>query len=1050
MQAEPRRLPQWPPPPRQPPPPPPPQRGLLADQLGILQRQQQQQQRDPSLLMQVKQSSESVGNTTREASPVSSSSPSERGDPDHSPRIYDLAVPTNWSELLVGLMQPALLAQLQQADPDGAAIVSRRDASLFSQYMHDLQSFGAGLAPGEELNMDLEPPHCWGCDDYEEALSESEEGSGGESDGESYDWSDEDEETGVDPEIGHESEDAYELIEYEEVPYWLERIRLDVDSSEIQAALRERLKQDTGLRRALEAEEPQTFHAILHASQPAFADFLDAVLDACPVKDYSAGGSGGGGRGGRSPGLRSELSAPQDALKALADALGDDFSDEEAISDGDDASDDDHDGSTSAGATGTSSGRRGSACRPEGTAPCSSSSGRGGGGGAAHSSLRPRPNKAAHMGSSSSSGGAGRRHVPGGPRPQLQRGGSSGSGGSDGVVGRLALGACAGGRSSSSGGVKLSERTADGDGGGGEDAGGDSWSWSSPFRSRLRSPRRSSADRLAAELATSAERSSRRQTLSAEPTADEYGQPKLSRDVLEDLTPRSSRSAGVGADGRGRSRGRRRESDEGADSRSDGQSGCSRVSGSSTFDRMEGGGYAHGSSIASSSNLSKSTRSKHSRSSRSRNGSSRHGSHKSQSAGSRSAGSRSECDSECSLSSLRELPIQEEPFLAADERGRIRRSSAAELSMAVSSPRVCVAGGLQPYLVTLEEADLETGSPRPLMPAPLSEASRGAASGGGGSVGGVGGGGCSKNSTRVAIPTRRASISADQLEAGFTSSSAPSRQPDRQPSATAPRRFPTASPLSASPAVSPRAPVPHASSHTPRSGRQTARPIATPLGGGSPGGSASTLSPAAVAAAAATAARQHVPGRVVRALGESLVKEHLSKTGLPQDCFTSSASSSDSSPTCSERRGVPAAAQHQRPSAVAAHQLRPMGSPLADSAPRGPRAVPLASPLRVAVPLSPSVGGSWQGSSSASARPAPCDSPRGPAALQGGAEAGSAAGNSAGGSSARRVAASSPSGTSSVSSVIKRWPPMRREPDRDSPTCSSTAGDEMAPELVSC
>lgn len=286
MQKETRRLPQWPPPPRQPPPAQLPQRDLLADHLDIWRQQQQQQQREPPLSLGgnrvVKQSSESGGNTTRDASPVSSSSPSERGDPDHSPRIYDLAVPTNWSELLVGLMQPALLAQLQQADPDGAAIVSRRDASLFAQYMHELQSFGAGLAPGEELNMDNEPQHTWGSDDYDEVLSETEEGSGGVSDGESYDWSDEDEETGVDPESGHESDDAYELVEYEEVPYWLERIRLDVDSSEIQTALRERLKLDTGLRRALEAEEPQTFHAILHASQPAFADFLDAVLDACP------------------------------------------------------------------------------------------------------------------------------------------------------------------------------------------------------------------------------------------------------------------------------------------------------------------------------------------------------------------------------------------------------------------------------------------------------------------------------------------------------------------------------------------------------------------------------------------------------------------------------------------------------------------------------------------------------------------------------------------------------------------------------------------------
>ena len=197
---------------------------------------------------------------------------SSRSSELQTPRLEELTHPTPWSELLIALLQPGLFDQLSKCDPNGAAVVKRRDAAAFARYMHELQS--QGLSPGEEINLADEPPSTWGTEDYddgsEEELSEEEQREG---DNCSI-CSDDEEETGHDE----------ELIEYEEVPFWLAGLRLDGAPAELQRQLRLRLRTDLELKHELEREEPETVEAILCADSHSFEDFLDSVLDACPVK----------------------------------------------------------------------------------------------------------------------------------------------------------------------------------------------------------------------------------------------------------------------------------------------------------------------------------------------------------------------------------------------------------------------------------------------------------------------------------------------------------------------------------------------------------------------------------------------------------------------------------------------------------------------------------------------------------------------------------------------------------------------------------------------
>ena len=206
-----------------------------------------------------------------DTSPESSENSSDRSTRSiDSPRLQSFAVPTPWSEMLVSLLQPALLQQLQECDPAGARVVQRRDASAFARYMHELQSFGSPA--GQEIRATEEPPHAWGTDDYDDASEYEGEGPEEAEEDDLDDlWSGEEEDTALDDDAN------YDLVEYDEVPWWLDGVRLDISPLEMQLQLRERFAMEDALRQTLEAEEPETAHAIFHASRTAFADFLERV-----------------------------------------------------------------------------------------------------------------------------------------------------------------------------------------------------------------------------------------------------------------------------------------------------------------------------------------------------------------------------------------------------------------------------------------------------------------------------------------------------------------------------------------------------------------------------------------------------------------------------------------------------------------------------------------------------------------------------------------------------------------------------------------------------
>ena len=78
------------------------------------------------------------------------------------PSLHALGVGTPWPELLVALLQPTLLQQLEAADPDTARVVRRRDASAFARLLHEWQDPPDGFDAAE-------PPAEWGADDYDDA-----------------------------------------------------------------------------------------------------------------------------------------------------------------------------------------------------------------------------------------------------------------------------------------------------------------------------------------------------------------------------------------------------------------------------------------------------------------------------------------------------------------------------------------------------------------------------------------------------------------------------------------------------------------------------------------------------------------------------------------------------------------------------------------------------------------------------------------------------------------------------------------------------------------
>ena len=78
------------------------------------------------------------------------------------PSLHALGVGTPWPELLVALLQPTLLQQIEASDPDTARVVRRRDASAFARLLHEWQDPPDGFDAAE-------PPAEWGADDYDDA-----------------------------------------------------------------------------------------------------------------------------------------------------------------------------------------------------------------------------------------------------------------------------------------------------------------------------------------------------------------------------------------------------------------------------------------------------------------------------------------------------------------------------------------------------------------------------------------------------------------------------------------------------------------------------------------------------------------------------------------------------------------------------------------------------------------------------------------------------------------------------------------------------------------